>query len=62
MRHGTASYKSNPSFTAISNLLFFRLPSTVLLLLFSSAALSGAIGGLIASNIVKSLESVKLNI
>ena len=53
---------ANITGTAISNLLFFRLPSTVLLLLFSSAALSGAIGGLIASNIVKSLESVKLNI
>ena len=53
---------ANITGTAISNLLFFRLPSTVLLLLFSSAALSGAIGGLIASNIVKSLESMKLNI
>lgn len=46
--------------TLISNVLFFRLPSAAVLLVLSSAGLSGLLGGLIAYSLMKSLG--KLNI
>lgn len=46
--------------TLISNILFFRLPATAVALVLSSAALSGAIGGIIVYNIIKSLEKLDL--
>ena len=51
---------ANVTGSLISNLLFFRLPLLTLILLLSTAALSGAIGGIIALSLIKSLE--KLNI
>ncbi|NLC03133.1 MAG: ECF transporter S component [Tissierellia bacterium] len=51
---------ANVTGTLISNILFFRLPWITLILLLSTAALSGALGGLIALSLVKSIE--KLNI
>ncbi|MFA9422920.1 MAG: ECF transporter S component [Sedimentibacter sp.] len=46
--------------TLISNILFFRLPPVTVVLIVSCAALSGAIGGIIASSIMVGLE--KMNI
>lgn len=43
-----------------SNLLFFRLPIIPLLLALSSAAISGAVGGLIAYGIMTRLEKIGL--
>lgn len=51
---------ANVTGTLISNLLFFRLPGITLILLLSTASLSGAVGGIIASSLIKSIE--KLNI
>ena len=51
---------ANVTGTLISNILFFRLPWITLILLLSTAALSGALGGLIALSLIKSIE--KLNI
>jgi energy-coupling factor transport system substrate-specific component len=48
--------------TIISNLLFFRLPAEMLLLLISGAALSGALGGVIAWNLLKALDKLGLNL
>lgn len=49
---------ANMTGTMISNVLFFRLPTTALLLLLVSAALSGAVGGVIASRLAKGLDKV----
>jgi ABC-type thiamin/hydroxymethylpyrimidine transport system permease subunit len=51
---------ANVTGTLISNILFFRLPYVTLILILSAAGLSGAVGGLIAFSISKSLE--KMNI
>ncbi len=51
---------ANVTGTLISNILFFRLPFVTVILILSAAALSGAIGGLIAYTILRSLE--KMNI
>lgn len=44
--------------TLISNLLFFRLPFVTVVLVLSLAAFSGAIGGLIAYSINKTLDKL----
>lgn len=46
--------------TLISNILFFRLPPVTVVLILSCAALSGTIGGIIASSIMAGLD--KMNI
>ncbi|MEL7646908.1 MAG: ECF transporter S component [Sedimentibacter sp.] len=51
---------ANTSGTMISNMLFFRLPAVTVALILSCAALSGALGGIIASGIISGLE--KMNI
>lgn len=51
---------ANITGTIISNLLFFRLPGLALLLLLSAAALSGALGGIIAWNLLRALEKLNL--
>ncbi len=51
---------ANVTGTLISNLLFFRLPGVTLILLLSTAALSGGLGGIIALSLIKSIE--KLNV
>ncbi len=48
--------------TFISNIMFFRLPSLAVMLMLSSAAFSGAVGGIIASSIIKGLEKMNINI
>lgn len=48
--------------TFMSNIMFFRLPSVAVTLMLSSAALSGAIGGVLASSIIKGLEKMNINI
>lgn len=48
--------------TFISNMMFFRLPNLAVTLMLSSAALSGAVGGVIAYSIIKSLEKMNINI
>jgi energy-coupling factor transport system substrate-specific component len=48
--------------TFISNIMFFRLPSLAVIFILSSAAMSGAIGGIIACSIIKSLEKMNINI
>ncbi|HMM69749.1 ECF transporter S component [Gudongella oleilytica] len=53
---------ANITGTIISNLLFFRLPAEMLLLLISGAALSGALGGVIAWNLLKALDKLGLNL
>lgn len=53
---------ANITGTMISNILFFRLPTTMVVLVLSSAALSGAIGGLIAYSILKGLSKINLNL
>lgn len=51
---------ANVTGTIISNILFFRLPGLALLLLLSAASLSGAIGGIIAWNLLRALEKIDL--
>lgn len=51
---------ANMAGTLITNMMFFRLPHVTVVLILSCAALSGAVGGVIASGILKGLE--KLNI
>ena len=51
---------ANISGTIISNLLFFRLPGVALLFLLSAAALSGALGGIIAWSLLRALEKMDL--
>lgn len=53
---------ANVTGTLISNLLFFRLSSITVILLLSSAALSGAVGGLIALSLIKGLENINMNL
>lgn len=48
--------------TFISNMMFFRLPNLAVTLMLSSAALSGAVGGVIAYSIIKSLEKMNINL
>lgn len=48
--------------TFISNILFFRLPGVTLVLILSAAALSGAIGGLVAYSIVKAIKKINVNL
>lgn len=51
---------ANVTGTLISNILFFRLPLVTVVLIVSCAALSGAVGGIIASSIMNGIE--KMNI
>lgn len=51
---------ANVTGTLISNILFFRLPFVTVILILSAAALSGAVGGLIAYSIYKSLENMNI--
>ncbi len=53
---------ANITGTMISNIMFFRLPPSVVFLVLSSAALSGALGGLIAYSISKGLTKINLNL
>ncbi|AOT69558.1 ECF transporter S component [Geosporobacter ferrireducens] len=53
---------ANVAGTLVTNFLFFRLPPVTVALLLSSAALSGAAGGLIASSLIKGLERTNLNL
>lgn len=53
---------ANVTGTLISNALFFRLPFVTVVLIASSAALSGAIGGIIAASIMKSLEKMNISL
>lgn len=46
--------------TLISNLLFFRLPFSTVILILTVAALSGTIGGLIAFSVGKSLQKINI--
>ena len=46
--------------TLISNLLFFRLPFSTVILTLTAAALSGTIGGLIAFSVGKSLQKINI--
>lgn len=48
--------------TVVSNLLFFRLPTAMLLMLLSAASLSGAIGGIIAWNLLRLYEKLNLDL
>lgn len=52
---------ANVTGTLISNIMFFRLPYITVIFIISSAALSGAIGGLIANSIIKGLEKININ-
>ncbi len=47
---------ANLSGTFLVNLIFFRLPFIPLILVFSSAALSGGVGGIIAYTIINKLK------
>lgn len=49
---------ANITGSLISNLLFFRLPAVTVVLILSVSALSGAIGGIVASGLVKGLERI----
>ena len=51
---------ANVSGTIISNILFFRLPGLALVLLLSAASLSGALGGIIAWNLLRALKKIDL--
>lgn len=51
---------ANVTGTIISNILFFRLPGLALVLLLSAASLSGALGGIIAWNLLRALEKIDL--
>lgn len=51
---------ANVTGTLISNLLFFRLPPVMVVLMLSLAALSGVVGGLIAYSIIISLEKMDI--
>ena len=51
---------ANITGTLISNMLFFRLPFSTVILMLSLAALSGALGGLIAYSISKRLENMEI--
>ena len=53
---------ANITGTIISNILFFRLPAAMLFLLISGAALSGALGGVIAWNLLKALDKLGLDL
>lgn len=53
---------ANITGTLISNLLFFRLPAAMLMVLVSGAALSGALGGVIAWNLLKALDKLGLDL
>ena len=46
--------------TLVANILFFRLPLVTVIFVCSSAALSGAIGGLIAYSINKTLDKINI--
>lgn len=48
--------------TLITNVLFFRLPGVTLVLIIASAALSGAIGGIIVWSINQGLEKIEMNL
>lgn len=52
---------ANVTGTLISNILFFRLPEVTVVLILSCAALSGAIGGIIASSIMNVIEKMDIN-
>ncbi|WP_313343340.1 ECF transporter S component [Sedimentibacter sp.] len=51
---------ANVTGTLISNIMFFRLPPVTVALILSSAALSGAIGGIIAYSIIKGLKKINI--
>lgn len=53
---------ANVAGTLISNIMFFRLPKITVAFILSSAALSGAIGGIIASSLIKGLEKININL
>lgn len=53
---------ANVAGTLISNILFFRLPPVTVVLILSLAALSGTVGGLIASSINEGLEKMNIYI
>jgi len=53
---------ANVTGTLISNIMFFRLPYITVIFILSSAALSGVIGGLIASSILKGLGKMNINL
>lgn len=52
---------ANVTGTLISNILFFRLPNVTVVLILSCAALSGAVGGIIASSIMNGLDKMNIN-
>lgn len=51
---------ANITGTLISNILFFRLPIISVIMVLSTAALSGAVGGLIAFSVNKSLQNMNI--
>ncbi|NYB74414.1 MULTISPECIES: ECF transporter S component [Sedimentibacter] len=51
---------ANVTGTLISNIMFFRLPAVTIALVLSGAALSGAIGGIIAYSIMKGLKKINI--
>jgi energy-coupling factor transport system substrate-specific component len=53
---------ANVTGTLISNAMFFRLPFETLLLLLSGAALSGALGGVLAWNILGAMERLNIEL
>lgn len=55
------SLSANVVGTMISNAMFFRLPMETLLILLTGAALSGAIGGVLAWNILIAINKLNLD-
>lgn len=53
---------ANVSGTLIANILFFRLPKVTVVLILASAALSGALGGIIVWGINQGLEKIDINL
>lgn len=56
-----ASMAANVVGTLISNAMFFRLPLETLLILITGAALSGALGGVLAWNILHGINKLNLD-
>lgn len=53
---------ANVTGTFISNAMFFRLPFETLLLLLSGAALSGALGGVLAWNMLRAMDRLNIDL
>lgn len=57
-----ATMGANVTGTLIANILFFRLPGVTVVLVLASAALSGAIGGIIVWSINQGLEKIEIKL